>query len=951
MRRPSFITSYQLIMQNLAMNKMLSRKFFPVILVLLLAIGLFSVAFKRPVHNYFAGEKPDIDTEQNRFTKVVLAQKLEEPMQFEILKDGRVLLAERKGKLKLYNPATGKVTVIAQIPVSTKYTSIEGVVTEAEDGLQGVILDPKYDVNHWIYLYYSQAGKEAKNIVVRYEWLGDKLIESSKKVLLEVAVQREECCHVGGGMLFDKNNNLLLTTGDNTFSRSSSGFTPIDERPGAYPRDAQKSSGNTNDLRGKIIRIHPEPDGSYTIPEGNLFPKGTPKTRPEIYTMGNRNPWRMTIDSKTGWLYWGEVGPDGFNDTVGRGPKAYDEFNLAKQAGNYGWPYMVADNKAYWYYDFATGKSGEKFDPAHPVNHSPNNTGLVDLPPAQPALIWYPYVVSDEFPVLGSGSRSATGGPIYHLSDYKNPKRPFPNYYEGKWFVTDWARGWIMAITLGEDGKYKSMERFLPEETFRGPIDMDFGPDGDLYALEYGNGYFADNPEAQLVKIEYNGGNRKPVVQASADKKGGAIPFKIQLSSAGTQDYDRDQITYQWRLTSKNGSSKTFNEANPVVSITTPGVYTAMLTVTDTKGAKNSKSVQFTAGNEPPAVAFDFRGSNKSFYFPGKRINYSVNVKDKEDGSLANGRITPSQVAVSIDYLSEGYDQTVIASNQRSLDASIRFASGANLISKSDCKACHNIKTKALGPSFTQVAYKYKGDARAEDRLAKKIISGGSGVWGDAAMPAHPAISANNAATIVKYILSLSQKQTIKSWPVKGTYVLDTATKTSNIGNLIFRAAYRDKGSKTASPQFSENVVVLRNPIVPVANVDEAENIEFLPGRTRAMAKGSGSYIAVNKVDLTAIDSIEFAAAAFGGMGPALGGSIEIHLDSPAGKLIGTTSAITPPQPGAGRRGGGRGSRAKAAIIDATGMHDLYFVFTNNKAKSTDVLLSVADIKFNQKGQ
>lgn len=824
------------------------------------------------------------------------------------------------------------------------------MVTEAEDGLQGVILDPKYDVNHWIYLYYSQAGKEAKNIVVRYEWLGDKLIESSKKVLLEVAVQREECCHVGGGMLFDKNSNLLLTTGDNTFSRSSSGFTPIDERPGAYPRDAQKSSGNTNDLRGKILRIHPEPDGSYTIPEGNLFPKGTPKTRPEIYIMGNRNPWRMTIDSKTGWLYWGEVGPDGFNDTVGRGPKAYDEFNQAKQAGNYGWPYMVADNKAYWDYDFATAKSGEKFDPAHPVNHSPNNTGLNDLSPAQPAFIWYPYIVSDEFPLLGSGSRSATGGPIYHLSDFKNPKRPFPAYYEGKWFVTDWARGWIMAITIGEDGKYKSMERFLPQETLRGAIDMDFGADGDLYALEYGNGYFADNPEAQLVKIEYNAGNRKPVVQASADKKGGAVPFKIQLSSAGTQDFDRDQLTYQWRLTSKNGSSKTFNEANPVVSITTPGVYTAMLTVTDAKGAKNSKSVQFTAGNEPPVIAFDFHGSNKSFYFPGKRINYSVDVKDKEDGSISNGKINPAQVAVSIDYLSEGYDQTVIASTQRSLDASIRFANGANLISKSDCKACHNIKTKALGPSFTQVAYKYKGDARAEDRLAKKIITGGSGVWGDAAMPAHPSISTSAATTIVKYILSLSQTQTIKSKPVKGSYVLDTATKTSNKGNLIFRAAYRDKGSKTAAPQFSEDVVVLSNPIVPVANIDKAENIEFAPGSTRAMAKGSGAYLGMSKVDLTGIDSIEFSAAAFGGMGPALGGTIEIHLDSPTGKLIGSTPEITPPQPGAGRRGGGR-ARVKADITEVNGKHDLYFVFTNNKAKNTDVLLSVSDIKFNLKGQ
>ena len=74
-------------------------------------------------------------------------------------------------------------------------------------------------------------------------------------------------------------------------------------------------AGNTNDLRGKILRIHPEDDGTYTIPEGNLFPKGTEKTRPEIYVMGDRNPWRISIDSKTGYIYWGEVGPDASEDT------------------------------------------------------------------------------------------------------------------------------------------------------------------------------------------------------------------------------------------------------------------------------------------------------------------------------------------------------------------------------------------------------------------------------------------------------------------------------------------------------------------------------------------------------------------------------------------------------------------------------------------------------------
>jgi Glucose/sorbosone dehydrogenases len=109
-------------------------------------------------------------------------------------------------------------------------------------------------------------------------------------------------------MAFDTKGNLYVSTGDNS-NPFASGYAPVDERPGHMPWDAQKSSGNTNDLRGKIIRIHPEPDGTYTIPDGNLFPKGTAKTRPEIYTMGHRNPYRISIDSHTGFLYWGESVP------------------------------------------------------------------------------------------------------------------------------------------------------------------------------------------------------------------------------------------------------------------------------------------------------------------------------------------------------------------------------------------------------------------------------------------------------------------------------------------------------------------------------------------------------------------------------------------------------------------------------------------------------------------
>ncbi|HEV8508636.1 MAG TPA: PQQ-dependent sugar dehydrogenase, partial [Chitinophagaceae bacterium] len=243
--------------------------------------------------------------EDNRFTKVVLTQGFDEPMAMTFTTDGGVLIVERKGALKVFNTKTNKVKTIATIPVNTKYISKEGVVSEAEEGLMGIVVHPDFATNHWIYMYYADPA-DTKHVLARWELHGDSLYPASKKIILEVPTQREVCCHTGGGMVFDTHDNLYLTVGNNT-ANPISGTASYDERPGRSSWDDQRGSGNTNDLRGKILRIHPENDGTYSIPEGNLFPKGTAQTKPEIYVMGDRNPWRVSIDSKTGYLYWGEV--------------------------------------------------------------------------------------------------------------------------------------------------------------------------------------------------------------------------------------------------------------------------------------------------------------------------------------------------------------------------------------------------------------------------------------------------------------------------------------------------------------------------------------------------------------------------------------------------------------------------------------------------------------------
>lgn len=887
-------------------------------------------------------------------------------MEMTLLKDGRVLFVERKGALKQFDPNTGTIKTLATIPVNTKYTNAKGQKREAEEGLMGLVHDPNFEKNHWIYMYYADPDK-TQHVLARWELKGEELVESSKKVMLEVPTQREECCHTGGGMVFDKSGNLFLTVGNNTSNSGSDGYANLDERKGWEYWDDQRGAGNTNSLTGKILRITPQPDASYTIPKGNLYEtlpnNGDGLVKKEIYTMGHRNPWRPTVDSKTGYLYWGEVGPDASNDGE-QGPRGYDEFNQAKKASNFGWPYFIGDNKAYTDWDFETKKArpNSKYDPANPINDSPNNTGLKQLPPAQKAFIWYPYGISEDFPLVGSSGRSATGGPVFRKADFPNGQRVFPSYYEGKWLITDFMRGWIMSVTMDDNGDFKSMERFMPNTDFGSAIDMDFAPDGDLYVLEYGSAWFRGNDNARLVKVEYNGGNRMPKVVASADNLTGAAPLKVNFSSKGTVDYDGDKLTYLWEIKSKVGT-KVLRTENPSVTFDKAGIYNVTLTVKDSKGEENSESLEVKVGNESPAVAFDIKKGNKTFYFPNKAIEYEVKVADKEDGDLKSGKIKPDQVAVSIDYLAIGYDKIEASQNHRGVDASAFASMGERMMNKSDCKSCHMIDKKSVGPSYQDVAKKYKGDAKALDYLSKKVIAGGGGVWGDHMMAAHPQISQAEANIIVEYILNINEPKTATSLPTNGSYLTKIPEGKKENGSYILRAAYKDKGTKVMKSLASEDLIVLRNAKLnpEIADKSKGTQLTITPGRSFSLV-GNNAYLGYKNIDLNEISQIELTAQAQTRVG-ASGGFVELRLDSPTGTLLSKSEIIEPrevrmgppptttttPANGQAATPPARpnpNTTLKIAVPANAGQHDVYFVFKNDKAKDSQIVMSVSAIEF-----
>lgn len=903
--------------------------------------------------------------EDNRFIPVTLTPEgsLDEPMMFQLLRNGTAFIIERKGRLKKYDPLTKSVQLIATIPV----------FTGNEQGLIGLALDPDFEKNHWLYLQFAPEDKSVFRLA-RYALVNDKLVEGSEKILLEIPVDRENTSHTGGGTAWDSDGNLYLTVGNNT---GNGLLAQTDERPGRENFDDQRGASNTNDLRGKILRIHPEPDGTYTIPDGNLFPRGTPKTRPEIYTMGHRNVWRVFADSKTGWIYWGEIGPDQDQDSE-TGPRGYDEQNLAKAPGFFGWPYFIADNVAIPKYDYTRERVGVTLDPAKSVNSSPNNTGLTELPPAQPALIYYPYAASEKFPLVGSSSRCAIGGPVFHRSDFKDPQRPFPAYFENKWMIADYSRFWIMAVTLDENGNYKSMERFAPDYHPVQPLDTKFGPDGDFYVLEYGSNPSRSSIESRLVRIEYNAGNRKPVVVASVSKTGGAVPFTAQLSAAGTLDHDGDELAYAWSVVSDDGSTLVYTGFDPMVTIDKPGVYQATLTAKDPEGESNQATVRIVAGNEPPVVNLEFRG-NKTFFFDNSQIDYKVSVSDKEDGALSSGQIAPAAVAISIDYVSEGLRFTPAQLQQAALDSSTRFVVAQALINNSDCKTCHTRNVKSVGPAFTQIATKYTASPSTIDTLATRIIRGSHGVWGtDNNMPAHPSISRNDARTIANFILN-SGNPNPKTLPVSGKFSIRVPGDDNGKGHYIIRAAYTDHGAGDIPPLTVDSVIILRSPkLSPLqANIVEGGAIRDQLDEYVFLTAKPNSFIAYENLDLTGVGRISFRPNwHLYDIYP--GGKVEVRLGSPDGEMIGSAE-IEREQFNTRYRGafGGLGKMTKeqeersrrhprldekeffapgsdknaftipsvATLKPVEGKHDIYFVFKNESAQAGESLFPLAEIQ------
>jgi hypothetical protein len=417
--------------------------------------------------------------------------------------------------------------------------------------------------------------------------------------------------------------------------------------------DARRSAQSTDDLRGKLLRIHVGADGSYTIPSGNLFAPGTAQTRPEIYAMGFRNPFRVNIDENdVAYVTDYSQVPQVF-----RGPAGTGRVEIVRKPANYGWPLCYSPDLPYYRWDINTTtplnsppQPFECANPSHgPQNASRWNTGLAVTPPITQPDIWYSYRDNNPppagplgtpcpayymqdppgtcpqlFPELGPGGGVGPHGaaPYDYDPGNTNPTK-FPEYYDGSFIFGEFTRDYLREVRVDSQNRIFKINQTLncgelPRPfLYDTPMDMKFGKDGNFYLLTYGDGFFRANPDAKLVRFEFVKGTRAPTAVASANPTSGIAPLTVNFSSDGSGDPDPNQsITFAWDFDG-NGTTDSI-DPDPAHTYTANGRYTARLTVTNSAGKSATATVTITVGNTAPTVTLTSPVNGGFFSFGDK---------------------------------------------------------------------------------------------------------------------------------------------------------------------------------------------------------------------------------------------------------------------------------------------------------------------------------------------
>jgi glucose/arabinose dehydrogenase/endonuclease YncB( thermonuclease family) len=509
------------------------------------------------------------------FTIETVTSGLNQPTAFAWTPDGRILLAEKHGLVRMIK--NGVLQAGSVIDISSRVNDYW------DRGLLGIAVDPDFATNGYIYLLYVYENNTATwndtktSRLARYTMSGDAASLATETVILgsvvgatcEAFPVTADCIpsdspsHTMGALKFATDKSLFVSTGD------GSHFNYVDERALRVQ--------NKDSLAGKVLRITTSglglPGNPFVAEAGNNLPAN----RSKVWAYGLRNAYRFNLRPTSGVPYLGDVGWN-----------TWEEVNVGTIGANLGWPC----------YEGAAIQNGYQ---GYAACQSLYNAGTAKAP-----LVSYNH---------GGVSSAVTGGAFYTGSLY-------PAEYQGAFFYGDYALNTLSYLKVDANHNLiGSPVSFAPNAS--GPVDIEMGPDGNLYYLAIVTG--------ELCKIRYTAGNGAPTAVASASVPSGPPPLTVAFSSAGSSDPEGETLSYLWNF---GDGTATTTEANPTHVYQANGTYTARLTVWDPSGNTATKTLTITVKPNQAPVARISAPASTLTYKVGDLIQFSGSATDLEDGTL-----------------------------------------------------------------------------------------------------------------------------------------------------------------------------------------------------------------------------------------------------------------------------------------------------------------------------
>lgn len=565
------------------------------------------------------------------FQETVVFSGLVNPTVVKFAPDGRVFVAEKSGRIKVFDSLTD--------PTAQVFADLRTNVHDFWDrGLLGMTLDPDFATNPYIYVLYTYdhilgdpapAPRWGDTCPNPPGATGDGCVVSGRLSRIDASgttggaeqVLIEDWCqqypsHSIGSLTFGGDGALYVSAGDGAsfgfadYGQDGNPLNPCGDPPAGIggaqaPPAAEGGALRSQDLRtasdptsldGAILRV--DPATGAALPTNPNADSADPNAR-RIVAYGLRNPFRIAARPGTGEIWVGDVGW-----------ATWEELNriTSPTSGtlNFGWPCYEGPNRQGSYDNL-------------------NLDVCENLYAAGAAAVTAPYysyrhtdsVVGGEACANGRGS-STVGMAFYNGGTY-------PASYDGGLFFADYSRNCLWYMPLGTDGLPDTTKRMNFLTPASNPVHLEIGPDGDLFYVNLSGG--------AIHRIQYVGANQPPVARLTGTPLTGSVPLTVEFDGQASSDPEGGALTYAWDLDGDglfddgSGSTATFTYGSP-------GTYSARLRVTDPEGVSGwAGPVTIEAANAAPVPRIDTPAAGTTWKV-GDPIGFTGSATDAEDGSL-----------------------------------------------------------------------------------------------------------------------------------------------------------------------------------------------------------------------------------------------------------------------------------------------------------------------------